>query len=94
MSLASTSVSGSENGAPISLETERRRTMRIVHQAEKEVISFREKVLKKARTTDFLDDMQDLVQFVVDRNQVKRYPKNITDFTNLLNKVRIIEARY
>lgn len=62
--------------------------MRKVHQVEKEVAVFREKVLKKARTADFSDDMQDLVQFVVDRNQVKRFPRNITDFINLLTKVR------
>ncbi|GFR77316.1 hypothetical protein ElyMa_005822100 [Elysia marginata] len=88
MSLASTYVSGSDNGVPISLEIERRRAMRKVHQVEKELSVFREKVLKKARTTEFSEDMQDLVQFVVDRNQVKRFPRNITDFVNLLTKVR------
>lgn len=72
---------------PISLESERRKAMMLIHRTEKEILNFREKYFRRPRN-HFTIETIDLVHYVIENAETRRVPKTFWDFKTHYEKLR------
>ncbi|PVD31734.1 hypothetical protein C0Q70_07152 [Pomacea canaliculata] len=72
---------------PVSLESERRKAMMLVHGVEKDVHRFREIYLQNYHNP-LSSDIEEFLVFVAERSETRRPPRTQEDFVRLLESVQ------